>query len=91
MIRSGYDSLVTPGADNALRQLYQTHPDAVILSNRLPAAEIGRLSDAITTMSDLPVVELTDGLSLFLVAQRLTRSTGVTELIETLEELFRVA
>jgi hypothetical protein len=47
------------------------------------------LADAITTMSDLPIIELNDGHSLIPIAQRLTRSTELTELIETLAELFR--
>ena len=88
LIQSGYDALVASCTDEALRQLYQMQPDAVVLSDRLPAADLDMLSDAVATMSDLPLVELTDGLPLALVAQRLTRSVGVEELVETLNELF---
>ena len=91
LMQAGYDALITSCADEALRRLYQAHPDAVILSNQLPAAELDRLSDATATMSDLPLIELTDGFSLILVAQRLTRSAGVTELVGTLDALFGAA
>ena len=91
LMQAGYDALITSCAGEALRRLYQAHPDAVILSNQLPAAELDRLSDAIAAMSDLPLIELTDGFSLILVAQRLTRSAGVAELVETLDELFGAA
>jgi DNA-binding response OmpR family regulator len=90
LMRSGYDALVVAGADNALHQLYETHPDAVILSNQLPAVEIGQLSDAVSTMSDLPIIELADRFSLFGIAQCLTCSTEVSELVETLDKLLRV-
>lgn len=63
----------------------------MILSNRLPAVEIGRLSDAIATMSDLPIIELADRFSLDWTVQRLTHSTGMSGLIETLDELLRTA
>lgn len=88
LIQAGYDVLVASYVDQALPLLYESQPNAVILSSQLPAADMDRLSDAITTMSDLPIIELTDGFSLVLVAQRLTRSTGTTELVETLAELF---
>lgn len=87
LTQAGYDVLVTPCADKALRQLYQTHPDAVLFSNRLPVAEIDRLSDSIATMTDLPLIELGDGVPLASVAQRLTCSTELEQLIETLDEL----
>ena len=86
LIQAGYDTLVT-SADEALRLLYETCPDAVIFSNRLPVAELDRLSDFITTMSDLPLIEFGDGAPLASVAQRLTCSTELEELIETLDEL----
>ena len=91
LMQAGYDALVASCADKALRRLYQTRPDAVVLSDRLPADELDRLSDAVATMSDLPLVELTDGLSLVLVAQRLARSAGVIEMVGTLNELFGAA
>ena len=87
LMQAGYDVLVAPHADKALRMLYEAHPDAVILSNHLPVAELDRLSDSITTMSDLPLIELGDDVSLVAGAQRLTCSTGVPELVETLNEL----
>ena len=87
LMQAGYDALITSCADEALRRLYQAHPDAVILSNRLPADELDRLSDAITTMSDLPVIELGDGAPLVTVARRFARSARVQELLETLDEL----
>ena len=89
LIRSGYDALIINCADDALHRLYQAQPDAVILSHQLTAAEIDRLSEAVTAMSDLPIIELTDGFSLIMVAQRLTHSTEVSELVETLDELFK--
>ncbi|MEE8392693.1 MAG: hypothetical protein V3S14_18095 [Anaerolineae bacterium] len=89
LIQSGYDALITAHADDALRRLYQAQPDAVVLSNRLTASDMDRLSHAITTMTDLPLIELNDGHSLVLVAQRLTRSTEMAELVETLNELLR--
>ena len=87
LMQAGYDILVTSRADKALRLLYEAHPNAVILSNRLPVAELDRLSDSITTMSDLPLIELADDASLVSVARRLNCSTGVPELVETLNEL----
>ena len=90
LMRSGYDALLALSGDRALQQLYEVRPDAVILSNQLPAVEIGRLSDSISTMSDLPIIELADGFSLYWIVQRLTRSTGTSELVETLGELLRV-
>jgi DNA-binding response OmpR family regulator len=86
---SGYDALVAASADTALHQLYELHPDAVILSNQLPVVEIARLSEAISLMSDLPIVELADSLSLCRIAQRLTCSTEMSELVGTLDQLFR--
>ena len=87
LMQAGYDILVASQADKALRLLYEAHPDAVILSNRLPVAELDRLSDSITTMSDLPLIELADGVPLAAVARRLTRSTKTPELVRTLNEL----
>ena len=88
-IADGYDVLVATYADQALPLLYESQPNAVILSNQLPAADIDHLSDAITTMTDLPIIELTGGCALTLVAQRLTRSARVLEMIETLDELLK--
>ncbi len=89
LMQAGYDILVTSQAGEALRLLYEAHPDAVILSNHLPAAELSRLSDSITTMIDLPLIELADGVPLASVAGRLTCSTGLPELLETLNELLK--
>ncbi len=89
LMRAGYDILVASRADEALRLLYEARPDAVILSNHLPVAELDRLSNSITTMCDLPLIELADGVSLAVVAQRLTRSTAVPGLVRTLSELFQ--
>jgi CheY-like chemotaxis protein len=89
LMQAGYDILVASQANEALRLLYEAHPDAVILSNRLPVAELDRLSDSIATMCDLPLIELADGVSLASVAGRLTRSTGIPELLETLHELLK--
>ena len=89
LIRSGYDALIINCADDALRRLYQAQPDAVILSNRLTTVELDHLSEAIAAMSDLPIIELTDGFSLIMIAQRLTHSAEVPELVETLDELFK--
>jgi len=91
LMQAGYDALVVSCAGEALRQLYQTHPDAVLLSDRLPADELDRLSDAITTMSDLPVIELVDNgdAPLTTVAHRFARSARLQELLETLDELLR--
>ncbi len=89
LMQAGYDVLIAPYADQALPLLYESQPNAVILSNHLPAADMDRLSDAITTMSDLPVIELTDGCALALVAQRLACSVGTPELIEILDKLFQ--
>lgn len=91
LIQSGYDALIATRADNALRQLYQAHPDAVILSHRLTVTEMDHLSQAITDMSDLPLVELTDGCALIVVAQRLAHSAETANLVETLGELFGMA
>jgi DNA-binding response OmpR family regulator len=88
LMRSGYDALVALGVDRALHQLYEVHPDAVILSNQLPAVEIGRLSDAVSVMSDMPIIELADRFSLSRIAQCLTCSTEVSELVGTLDEIF---
>jgi DNA-binding response OmpR family regulator len=88
LMQSGYDALVAPGVDSALHQLYEVHPDAVILSNQLPAVEIGQLSDAISMMSDLPIIELADRFSLLWIAQCLTCSTEMSELVGTLDEIF---
>jgi len=87
LIRSGYDALMISCADKALRQLYQAQPDAVILSNRLPADDLERLSKSITMMSDLPVIELISDVSPATTRQRCTRSVRVQELLETLDEL----
>jgi DNA-binding response OmpR family regulator len=88
LIRSGYDALVARGIDSALHQLYEAHPDAVILSNQLPVVGIGRLSEAISMMSDMPIIELADRFSLYGITQYLTCSTEVSELVGTLDEIF---
>ena len=91
LMQAGYDALVVSNADEALRRLYQAHPDAVILSNHLPADNLDRLSDAIATMSDLPLVELigidNDSVPLVTIAQRFARSARSQELLGTLDEL----
>ena len=91
LMQAGYDALITSCADEALRRLYQAHPDAVILSNQLPAAELDRLSDSIAAMSDLPLVELIgiddDSVPLVTIAQRFARSARSQELLATLDEL----
>lgn len=91
LMQAGYDALVVSNADEALRQLYQAQPDAVLLSDRLPANELDRLSDAITTMSDLPVIELVDNgdAPLTTIAQRFARSARLQELPAALDELLR--
>jgi len=93
LMQAGYDALVVSCAGEALRQLYQAHSDAVLLSNRLPADELVRLSDAITTMSDLPVIELVDNgdAPLVTIARRFARSARLQELPGTLDELFEPA
>lgn len=87
LMQAGYDALITSGAGDALRQLYQAHPDAVLLSDRLPADELDRLSDAVTTMSRLPVIELIEDAPLATVARRFARSARLQELLVTLDEL----
>ena len=91
LMQASYDAIIVSNADEALRRLYQAHPDAVILSDRLPADELDRLSDAITTMSDLPLVELIDidNVPLATVAQRFARSARLQELLATLGELLK--
>jgi DNA-binding response OmpR family regulator len=91
LMQASYDALVVSNAGEALRQLYQAHPDAVILSNRLPADELDRLSDAITTMSDLPVIELIDDddAPLVTIAQRFARSARLPELPAAMDELLK--
>lgn len=88
LMQSGYDALIVTRAGDALRRLYHAQPDAVILSHRLTVTEMDHLSAAITAMSDLPLLELTDGNTLVMIAQRLTHSTEAPELVETLDELF---
>ena len=89
LMQAGYDAVVAADADKALRQLYQTQPDGVILSDHLPADELDRLSDAVTTMSGLPVIELIEGVPLVTVAQRFVRSARFQELLGTLDELLK--
>jgi DNA-binding response OmpR family regulator len=90
LMRSGYDALIVASADSALRKLYEAHPDAVILSTQLPVVEIGRLTDAVSMMSDLPIIELADRFSLLWITQCLTCSTEVSELVGTLDEIFEL-
>lgn len=61
----------------------------MILSNPLPAVEIGRLSDAVSVISDLPIIELADSFSLLWIAQCLTCSTEVSELVGMLDGLLK--
>jgi DNA-binding NtrC family response regulator len=89
LMQAGYDAVIVSNADEALRRLYQAHPDAVILSNRLPADDLDRLSDSVTMMSDLPLVELVDidNVPLVTIAQRFARSARPQELLAALDEL----
>ena len=91
LIQAGYDAVVTSDADETLRQLYQAQPDAVILSDRLPAGELDRLSDAVTTMSGPPMIELIEDVPLATAAQRPARSTRFRDLLRTLNELLEPA
>ncbi len=87
LLQAGYDAFITSCAEKTLRQLFQIQPDAVILSDRLPSAELDRLSDSITMMSDLPLIELGDAPSFAASAQRPTHLTELPELVKTLDEL----
>ena len=86
LIAAGYDALVVSHVDEAIRQLYQAAPDAVILSDRLSVADFDRLSDAISTVTNLPLIELSEGASLDSVSRRLTSSTGLEDLTESLQQ-----
>ena len=86
LITAGYDALVVSHVDEAMRQLYRAAPDAVILSDRLSVADFDRLSDAISTVTNLPLIELSEGASLDSVSRRLTSSTGVSSLLNVLAE-----
>jgi DNA-binding response OmpR family regulator len=87
LMQAGYDAVVVPDANEGLPRFYQTQPNAVILSNRLSADEMDRLSDSITTMSDLPVIELIGDAPLATIARRFARSVRLQELLRTLDEL----
>lgn len=89
LMEAGYDVSITSQTKDALHLLYETRPNAVILSNRLSVAELDRLSERISTMTDLPLIELAEGCSLVATARRLTCSAGILELIETLDELLK--
>ena len=89
LILAGYDAITTSSADEALRQLYEVHPDAVILSDRLPVDELNRLSNRITMMSDLPLIGLGSDIPLASVTQQLARSTVWWELPRTLNDLLK--
>lgn len=88
LMQAGYD-VMTSRPEDALHLLYETRPDAVILSNRLSVAELDRLSERISTMTDLPLIELAEDGSLVAAARRLARSAGISELLETLDELLK--
>jgi DNA-binding NtrC family response regulator len=87
LVRAGYDAVVAPDADEALRQLYQVHPDAVIFSERLPLDEQSQLCDRIITMCDLPFIRLGDDGSPSLVIQQLDHSMTLQELPDVLNRL----
>jgi len=77
---AGYATLVVPDASEALRRLYQERPAAVLLSDRLPVAEVDRLSERIALMTDLPLIVLTEHDPLAEVAQRLAGFTSLAGL-----------
>jgi len=87
--RVDYAALVVPDAAAALRRLYQERPAAVLLSDRLPVAEVDRLSDRIALMTDLPLIVLTENDPLAEVAGRLASSTSLAGLCGTLDGLLR--
>ena len=87
LIAAGYDALLVSHVDEAMHQLYQASPDAVILSDRLPVVDFDRLSDAISTVSNLPLIGLSDGASFESVSRRLASSTGLSGLLVALEDM----
>ena len=86
---AGYATLVAPDVSEALRRLFQERPAAVLLSDRLPVAEVDRLSERIVLMTDLPMLALTESDSLAEVAGRLAGSTSLAGLSEMLEGLLK--
>jgi DNA-binding NtrC family response regulator len=89
LVRAGYDAVVAPDADEALRQLYQVHPDAVIFSERLPLDEQSQLCDRIIMMCDLTCIRLGDDGSPGLVIQQLDHSMTLQELPDVLNRLLK--
>ena len=87
--RGGYAALVAPDAAAALRCIYESRPAAVLLSDRLPLAEIDHLTERIVTMTDLPLLILTEEAPLAEVAGRLAGSTGLEGLRGALEKFVR--
>lgn len=87
LVRAGYDAIIAPGTDEALRQLYQVHPDAVIFSGRLSVDELNQLSERIATVCNLPLISLDNSVPSVLVAQQLVRSVTVVDLPGVLDRL----
>jgi CheY-like chemotaxis protein len=87
LVRAGYDAIVASGADEALRQLYQVHPDAVVFGNGLPVDELSQLSERIATVCDLPLISLDNSVPSLLAAQQLVRSATVEDLPSVLDRL----
>ena len=89
LIQAGYDAIIISSADEALRQLYEVHPDVVILSDHLPVDELNRLSNLMTMICDLPLIALSSDIPLASVTQQLARSTVWWELPRTLNDLLK--
>lgn len=70
-----------------MRRFFQEEPDAVILSDHLPADELNWLSSRITTMSNVPLIGLGDHVPHDLVTRRLDRSAMWNELPDALKKL----
>ncbi len=89
LIQAGYDAIIISSANEILRQLYEVHPDAVILSDHLPVDELNRLSNLITMICDLPLIALSSDSSPASATQQLARSTVWWELPSTLNDLLK--
>ena len=87
LVQAGYDAIIASGADEALRQLYQVRPDAVIFSSRLSTDDLDQLSDRITLMCDLPLIGLGSDTFPISVTQHLAHSTTLQELPNVLNRL----
>ena len=57
--REGYATCVAHGAGEALRQLYQQHPDLVVLDIMMPHMDGWQVCRRIREVSDAPVIMLT--------------------------------